>query len=275
VKKLMRATLKPQHRVISTINPNEAPTHERVPQFSVPVRSMENILPTLYELIQRERKVLAEANTGYGFRAMILFNTSNSVKLAAETFRNLRVASTESEAPGSFNRGPNPLYPLKFIEMHGQLSQDQRTWAAKAFKESLEVILFTSDVTAHGMDFPNMYHVIQIGKPRNHVQYIHRIGRTACRATMSIGTGYLLFSGFERKSVKDMLRSLPLKPHESTLGAADVDMSQPAELNREAAEALSVVTQASKAIPKRMMRDAYMATLGFTWTRTSDHLLRS
>ena len=38
-------------------------------------------------------------------------------------------------------------------------------------------VLLTSDVSARGVDYPNVTHVIQIGLPDTADQYVHRVGR--------------------------------------------------------------------------------------------------
>ena len=42
-----------------------------------------------------------------------------------------------------------------------------------------ELLLFTSDVSARGMDYPDVTAVVQVGLPSDRAQYVHRLGRTA------------------------------------------------------------------------------------------------
>jgi ATP-dependent RNA helicase MSS116 len=37
-------------------------------------------------------------------------------------------------------------------------------------------VLFSSDVSARGVDYPNVTHVLQFGLPASREQYIHRLG---------------------------------------------------------------------------------------------------
>jgi ATP-dependent RNA helicase MSS116 len=62
--------------------------------------------------------------------------------------------------------------------------------------------LFTSDVSARGVDYPDVTHVIQIGLPESREQYIHRLGRTG-RAG-KVGEGILVLSPFEKKFVNEL-----------------------------------------------------------------------
>ena len=58
------------------------------------------------------------------------------------------------------------------------MSQPARTKASAAFKESKgQSILFSSDVSARGMDYPDVSHVLQVGLTGRE-NYVHRLGRT-------------------------------------------------------------------------------------------------
>jgi ATP-dependent RNA helicase MSS116 len=51
--------------------------------------------------------------------------------------------------------------------------QNKRTKTSNAFKDAKRAILFSSDVTARGMDYPDITTVIQVGVTTKE-QYIHR-----------------------------------------------------------------------------------------------------
>lgn len=68
--------------------------------------------------------------------------------------------------------------------------------------------MFTSDVTARGMDYPDVSQVIQVGIPSDKAQYVHRIGRTG-RAGKG-GKGILLLSEKEQNFLKEC-KDLPIK----------------------------------------------------------------
>ena len=40
------------------------------------------------------------------------------------------------------------------------------------------VVLFSTDISARGLDYPDVTAVVQVGVPTNRAQYIHRLGRT-------------------------------------------------------------------------------------------------
>jgi ATP-dependent RNA helicase MSS116 len=82
--------------------------------------------------------------------------------------------------------------------------QPQRDKASAAFRAAAEGVLFTSDVSARGVDYPDVTLVLQMGVPSSREQYIHRLGRTA-RAGKT-GHGVLLLAPFEDGFVARELR---------------------------------------------------------------------
>lgn len=63
-------------------------------------------------------------------------------------------------------------------ELHGELSQLQRTNVLKKFREAKLQILVTTDIAARGLDIEGVTHVYNYDIPRDTESYIHRIGRT-------------------------------------------------------------------------------------------------
>jgi len=256
---LVRRMLKPGFQFVKCIRDDEAPTHQRVPQKVVDINGLENRLPAILELCQRE---IGAAKTGEGkpFKALVFFNSTAEVSAAAASFRNLRADTAN-----------HPLHPAKVLEIHSKLTQAQRTRTSDHFKNASSAILFSSDVTARGMDFPNVTHVIQAGVPQSRDQYIHRIGRTG-RAGKE-GEGWLLISPIEHHEARDRLRGLPLVRDES-LTTAGVDMTKPAQLAAQTARVLTDLSEATKFIDRQDLSKAYLALIGtFQWARSKHELI--
>lgn len=51
---------------------------------------------------------------------------------------------------------------INVLETHSRKSQGARTRVAEAFRNSKGVIMFTSDVSARGMDYPDVSLVVQV-----------------------------------------------------------------------------------------------------------------
>lgn len=186
VKDVVSVVLKPGYVNISKIEKNEAPTHERVPQYHVLMPSVADTFTTLASLLKLEIKSNSK---------IIAFGvTANMVAIFARVFS-------------------QSLTPLTVFEIHSRLSQSARTKTTAQFKEAASGIMFASDVIGRGMDFPNVDLVIQVGLPSNGEQYVHRVGRTA-RAGND-GRAIILLTQAESFFLKNN-RHLPIKPHPQT-----------------------------------------------------------
>merc|ERR1711871_1230007 len=97
---------------------------------------------------------------------------------------------------------------VKTLEIHSRKSQSQRSRTADQFRDGCNLILFSSDVSARGMDYPDVTCVLQVGLT-DREQYIHRLGRTA-RAGKE-GHGTLLLAPFETSSMTKTLSDIPLR----------------------------------------------------------------
>lgn len=68
---------------------------------------------------------------------------------------------------------------LTILQLHGNMSQNDRTAAFKKFHNSVHGILLCTDVVSRGLDLPNVDLVVQMSVPPLVEDYVHRVGRTA------------------------------------------------------------------------------------------------
>ncbi|VVB52133.1 putative ATP-dependent RNA helicase [uncultured archaeon] len=68
---------------------------------------------------------------------------------------------------------------LSVGSLHGGMSQAQRNRVLMQFHEGKIQYLVATDVAARGLDIPAVSHVINYDIPRDPMDYVHRIGRTA------------------------------------------------------------------------------------------------
>ena len=219
---------------VQTIKADEAPTHEKVPQHIVPVDGFEQLVPTMLEIIEKAQKGEHGPDP---VKAICFFNNTAVVKLMDETFQYL--ARSLRSLP--------PTYAI-----HSGLDQRQRSRVADNFRRARSAILISSDVTARGMDFPNVTHVIQFGVPPSRDQYIHRLGRTG-RADRS-GQGWIIVRKDEISDARSTLPGLPIKRHDG-LECASFD-SRNAERGAEP-QNFSEVASAMRRVRFGVMREAY------------------
>ena len=248
----VRATLKPGFRFVKCVREGEVPTHERVPQQLVRTAGFQNNIPALIDLALREIEKNKQDPTSLPFKAIVYFNSTAMVELADKVLQNL-----------GRNTGTSPLYPARIFGIHSKLTQAGRTNASDGFRRAKSGILLSSDVTARGMDFPNVTHVVQVGLPQTADIYVHRIGRTA-RAGKP-GTGVLLMSPLEEGMARKRLGHLPLQP-DNSLAAASVDMTKAGQIPARVASILTSLAEAHRAVPRDVMASAYRSLLGgFQW----------
>ncbi|KAI1300885.1 DEAD-domain-containing protein [Xylaria venustula] len=227
---------------VQTIKADDVPTHERVPQHLVTVQGYENVYPTILEIISKAQAQDSELP----FKAIVFFSNTATVQFAFEVFNNCPAFSRRSGGG------------IEMYQIHSKLTQMQRTMSANRFRQAKSSILFSSDVTARGMDFPNVTDVIQVGLPPDREQYIHRIGRTG-RAGNS-GKGWLILAQEEISEARSRLPGLPIKPN-NTLGAAKHVVGS-ADVDQDLSLYFDQVEKAYSRVPKSVFRDVYMGHLG-------------
>lgn len=255
---LVRKTMRPDFKFVRTVDPNEAPTHARVPQKVVFLKGLQNQPPAILEIatnaIEAHKR---DPENNLPFKAIVYYSSTNEVDMAYTIFENMRDPS-DPTSRGRFAQ--HPLFPTKLFRMNGKLDQRVRTRESQGFREAESAILFSSDVTARGMDFPNVSHVIQLGLPRSTDDYVHRLGRTG-RAGKS-GEGWLLLNEDERSSYRRKMVHPSMKIEELELPTASLDMTQPAQLASNVARMLQMVETGVKNVPFNTKRMVYQSLLG-------------
>jgi len=64
------------------------------------------------------------------------------------------------------------------LSIHGEKSQDERTAVMREFKTGIHHILIATDITARGIDIPDVHYVVNYDLPEQAENYVHRVGRT-------------------------------------------------------------------------------------------------
>ncbi|KAI5953113.1 DRS1 [Candida jiufengensis] len=95
------------------------------------------------------------------------------------------------------------LLGLKVAELHGALTQEQRLYNVKAFKDDVNVLVCT-DLAARGLDIKIEY-VINFDMPKTYEIYLHRVGRTARAGRKGTSISFVGESNQDRAIVKSAI----------------------------------------------------------------------
>ncbi|KAK4517493.1 uncharacterized protein ATC70_000832 [Mucor velutinosus] len=144
------------------------------------------------------------------------------------------------------------LMPDRMVyEIHSKKGQDQRSRIADKFRKSKDSsILFTSDVSARGVDYPGVSLVLQVGVPSSREQYIHRLGRTG-RAGRE-GEGIIMLAPFEKAFLDKEVSDLPIE-----------NIEAPALTQEEIDETNEIALKSINNMDEDMVREVYTAYLGY------------
>jgi ATP-dependent RNA helicase MSS116, mitochondrial len=224
--------LKKDHVFIDTVGEEDVQTHLHVQQRFVECSWADQVYAVQALLAEH----VQENPTDY--KIIVFFTTARLTGFMAELFNSL-----QNMKNGSGN---------KILEIHSRKSQAARTKASDQFRAAKTAIMFSSDVSARGLDYPDVTFVLQVGLTERD-QYIHRLGRSG-RAG-KVGGGALLVATDEAKWMKRTLSDLPLQ---------FVDLPAVPD-NAAARNALTTALQRieSNAELKGSAEQAYRAWLGF------------
>jgi ATP-dependent RNA helicase RhlE len=75
---------------------------------------------------------------------------------------------------------------ISSLILHGEMSQEDRNAALEAFRNNEKRLMVATDVSARGIDIPDVTHVINYDLPDQADNYVHRVGRTGRGANKGI-----------------------------------------------------------------------------------------
>lgn len=204
VTEIAKIAMHPKYHFVDTVGKDSEQTHERVQQ-QVMISNQEDQVRSIMSILERE-------TSNKPYKIIVFFTTARLTGFLAELFNSV------SSQTG-----------YKVLEIHSRKTQKARERASEEFRKSKNAIMFTSDVTARGMDYPDVSYVLQVGLTEK-AQYIHRLGRTA-RAGKD-GKGGLLLSNYEEAHmVKKELKDMPLEHTPIDVSAKTMAIAQQAKEN--------------------------------------------
>lgn len=97
---------------------------------------------------------------------------------------------------------------MKALTIHGEKDQTDRAEVMKAFRSGACKVLIATDLSARGIDIPDVTHVINYDLPEKSENYVHRIGRTGRGFNKGIAVS---FCSKEEKSFLEEIETLLTK----------------------------------------------------------------
>ncbi|GAB3648981.1 DEAD/DEAH box helicase [Glycomyces tarimensis] len=105
--------------------------------------------------------------------------------------------------------------------VHGDLGQNARERALRAFRSGKIDVLVATDVAARGIDVPDITHVINYDSPEDAESYTHRIGRTGRAGANGIAVTFLTWEDLPRWKIIVKANSLDLGEPVETYHTSD------------------------------------------------------
>ena len=100
-------------------------------------------------------------------------------------------------------------HKVKSTAIFGNASKEQRQRSIEAFRNGKFNVLVSSDVSARGLDIPEVTHIISMDFPENPDEYLHRAGRTA-RGNNS-GSSICIGTRRDLESIKSYQKAFKIK----------------------------------------------------------------
>lgn len=153
-------------------------TNIRVQQTFVLLDNMEAYLSTLVNML------VAAMKEDENYKVIVFFPAAKIVQFFADYFET--------------------GLGLPVLKLHSRMTQSARLRTSSEFRTKRRSILFTSDVSARGVDYPDVTLVIQYGSADTGDTYIHRLGRTGRQGKS--GKGMTVLLPLEKKIVPSLKR---------------------------------------------------------------------
>lgn len=118
-------------------------------------------------------------------------------------------------------------YPV--TALYGDMKKEARKEAISNFKTGIKPILISSDLTARGIDLPNITQIIHLDFPLSPLSYIHRAGRTA-RGAEQTGISLAFVNDKEMAAIRIYERDLGLKFQELELFEGEIYVKEDAPI---------------------------------------------
>ncbi len=135
-------------------------------QFYVGFDNIQDKMPYLIHLIKNYYSKSS--------KIMVFFATCNVVEYYAIALPKILAELNDEDLKSKLGDKQ-----INFFKLHSKITQKKRNLEYKSFLNCQNGILLSTDLSARGIDVPNVDVIIQFDPPKNEEIYIHRVGRTA------------------------------------------------------------------------------------------------
>jgi ATP-dependent RNA helicase MSS116, mitochondrial len=232
--------LSPRLVYIDCVHDNDPSTHtnDDLVQQSYVVVPPERTIASLPLLLQHV--ALAEKSNGNCYKILVFLPTTAQVAYYTTLLRD--------------------AFGVRVLEMHSKMAQPSRDRTSARFRTATEnTIMLTSDVSARGVDYPDVTHVFQFGVARDRETYIHRLGRTG-RAGKS-GQGILVLQEVEKRILTTDLAGLSL--HQDDALQNVIQGPLPIDVRNKLVDATDSTRRGQNSDLASKAQEAYLSMLGY------------
>lgn len=158
-------------------NPKEVASIQ-LNSFAIPESLDQHVVlvPSKLRLVCLAAFILQKCKFEKNQKMIVFFSSCELVEFHYSLF--LHTLLCHSGTPTSEHL-PSASWPLKFLRLHGNMEQEERTSVFHEFSHSETGVLLCTDVASRGLDLPQVTWIVQYSAPSSPAEYIHRIGRTA------------------------------------------------------------------------------------------------
>ena len=180
------------------------------------------------EIVKSEEKSVLNPNISHMFITCDFRDRFETLRklLAAETPTRAIVFVNNSTELQNINEKLD-YHKVKSTAIYGNASKEQRQRSIEAFRNGKFNVLVSSDVSARGLDIPEVTHIISMDFPANPDEYLHRAGRTA-RGTLS-GSSICIATKKDLNAIKTYQKAFKIKFKEMNLYGGNLIPVKPIE----------------------------------------------
>uniref|UniRef100_A0A8C7BJY1 ATP-dependent RNA helicase n=1 Tax=Neovison vison TaxID=452646 RepID=A0A8C7BJY1_NEOVI len=171
-----RGQSEPQGGAVLEASP--LPAGSEPDSFAIPESLHQHValVPSKLRLVSLAAFILQKCKFEKDQKMIVFFSSCELVEFHYHLF--LHTLPSRLGAPAS-GQPPSASTRLKFLRLHGNMEQEERTAVFQEFSHSKTGVLLCTDVAARGLDLPQVTWIVQYNAPSSPAEYIHRIGRTA------------------------------------------------------------------------------------------------